>query len=213
MPQKKNPDTLELIRSKSSKIVSNLFNAVMVIKSLPTGYFRDFQDLKPLLKNSFELLFSIIKMFTGIFSTLTTNKEHMIKAVNESFILALDLAELLVQKYNIPFRQSHEIVALLVKNSEKPEDMLNKEKIEKYIFDVRNKEIKVSENLIQTLTNLDLCLEKRISQGSPAEKEVKLNIEELIKNKEASQKLFLKRLEMIGNADALRKKTIKNLIS
>jgi argininosuccinate lyase len=213
MPQKKNPDTLELIRSKSSKIVSNLFNAVMVIKSLPTGYFRDFQDLKPLLKNSFELLFSIIKMFTGIFSTLTTNKEHMIKAVNESFILALDLAELLVQKYNIPFRQSHEIVALLVKNSEKPEDMLNKEKIEKYIFDVRNKETKVSENLIQTLTNLDLCLEKRISQGSPAEKEVKLNIEELIKNKEASQKLFLKRLEMIGNADALRKKTIKNLIS
>ncbi len=213
MPQKKNPDTLELIRSKSSKIVSNLFNAVMVIKSLPTGYFRDFQDLKPLLKNSFELLFSIIKMFTGIFSTLTTNKEHMIKAVNESFILALDLAELLVQKYNIPFRQSHEIVALLVKNSEKPEDMLNKEKIEKYIFDVRNKEIKVSENLIQTLTNLDLCLEKRISQGSPAEKEVKLNIEELIKNKEASQKLFLKRLEMIGNADALRKKTISELIS
>ncbi len=213
MPQKKNPDTLELIRSKSSKIVSNLFNAVMVIKSLPTGYFRDFQDLKPLLKNSFELLLSIIKMFTGIFSTLTTNKEHMIKAVNESFILALDLAELLVQKYNIPFRQSHEIVALLVKNSEKPEDMLNKEKIEKYIFDVRNKEIKVSENLIQTLTNLDLCLEKRISQGSPAEKEVKLNIEELIKNKEASQKLFLKRLEMIGNADALRKKTISELIS
>jgi argininosuccinate lyase len=213
MPQKKNPDTLELIRSKSSKIVSNLFNAVMVIKSLPTGYFRDFQDLKPLLKNSFELLFSIIKMFTGIFSTLTTNKEHMIKAVNESFILALDLAELLVQKYNIPFRQSHEIVALLVKNSEKPEDMLNKEKIEKYIFDVRNKETKVSENLIQTLTNLDLCLEKRISQGSPAEKEVKLNIEELIKNKEASQKLFLKRLEMIGNADALRKKTISELIS
>jgi argininosuccinate lyase len=213
MPQKKNPDTLEVIRSKSSKIVSNLFNAVMVIKSLPTGYFRDFQDLKPLLKNSFELLFSIIKMFTGIFSTLTTNKEHMIKAVNESFILALDLAELLVQKYNIPFRQSHEIVALLVKNSEKPEDMLNKEKIEKYIFDVRNKETKVSENLIQTLTNLDLCLEKRISQGSPAEKEVKLNIEELIKNKEASQKLFLKRLEMIGNADALRKKTISELIS
>ena len=91
--------------------------------------------------------------------------------------------------------------------------MLNKEKIEKYIFDVRNKEIKVSENLIQTLTNLDLCLEKRISQGSPAEKEVKLNIEELIKNKEASQKLFLKRLEMIGNADALRKKTISELIS
>ena len=213
MPQKKNPDTLELIRSKSSKIMSNLFNAVMVIKSIPTGYFRDFQDLKQLLKSSFEILFSIIEMFKGIFSTITINKENLSKAVNESFILALDLAELLVQKYSIPFRQSHKIVALLVKNSEKPEDMLNKEKIEKCIFDVRNKEIKISENLIQTLKNLDLCLEKRISQGSPAEKEVKLNIEKLIGNKEALQKLFLKKLENIRNAKVLREKIIKTLLS
>ncbi|MCJ7648025.1 MAG: argininosuccinate lyase [Candidatus Lokiarchaeota archaeon] len=213
MPQKKNPDTLELIRSKSTKIMSNLFNAIMIIKSIPTGYFRDFQDLKSLLKSSFEILFSIIEMFKGIFSTLIINKEKLSKAVNESFILALDLAELLVQQYNIPFRQSHKIVALLVKNSEKPEDMLNKEKIEKYIFDVRNKETKVSKNLIQTLENLDLCLEKRISQGSPAEKEVKLNIDELIGNKEALHKLFLKRLEMIKNAKVLREKVIKALLS
>ena len=213
MPQKKNPDTLELIRSKSTKIMSNLFNAIMIIKSIPTGYFRDFQDLKSLLKSSFEILFSIIEMFKGIFSTLIINKEKLSKAVNESFILALDLAELLVQQYNIPFRQSHKIVALLVKNSEKPEDMLNKEKIEKYIFDVRNKETKVSKNLIQTLENLDLCLEKRISQGSPAEKEVKLNIDELIGNKEALHKLFLKRLEMIKNAKVVREKAIKTILS
>ncbi|MCK4286235.1 MAG: hypothetical protein KAX18_08525, partial [Candidatus Lokiarchaeota archaeon] len=127
--------------------------------------------------------------------------------------LALDLAELLVQKYNIPFRQSHKIVALLVKNSEKPEDMVNKEKIEKCIFDVINEEIKISENIIQTLGKLDLCLERRISQGSPAEKEVRLNIQKLVMNKEKLHNLFLKRLEMIRNANILRKKTIKNLIS
>jgi argininosuccinate lyase len=213
MPQKKNPDTLELIRSKSSKIVSNLFNAVMVVKSIPTGYFRDFQDLKPLLESSFDLLLSIIEMFNGIFSTIQINKKKLRKAVNESFILALDLAELLVQNYNIPFRQSHKIVALLVKNSEKPEDMVNKEKIEKCIFDVINEEIKISENIIQTLRKLDLCLERRISQGSPAEKEVRLNIQKLVNNKEKLHNLFLKRLEMIRNANILRKKTIKNLIS
>jgi len=213
MPQKKNPDTLELIRSKSSKIVSNLFNAVMIVKSIPTGYFRDFQDLKPLLSNSFELVFSIIEMFTGIFSTLKIKKENMSKAVNESFILALDLAEILVQNYNIPFRQSHKIVALLVKNSKKPGDMLKIDKIEKYIFDVLNKEIKISDNLIHTLGNLDLCLEKRTSQGSPAEKEVKLNIHELIKNKEILYNLFLKRLEIIRVANASREKIIKSLLS
>ena len=213
MPQKKNPDTLELIRSKSSKIVSNLFNVLMVVKSIPTGYFRDFQDLKPLLKSSFELISSIIEMFTGIFSTLTVNKINLSKAVNESFILALDLAELLVQNYNIPFRQSHKIVALLVKNSEKPEDMLNKEKIEKYIFDVINKETKISDNLIQTLGNLKVCLERRSSQGSPAEKEVKQNIRELIKNKELLHSLFIKRVEMMRIAKVSREKIIKNLLS
>jgi len=185
----------------------------MVIKSIPTGYFRDFQDLKPLLKSSFELIFSIIEMFTGIFSTLTVNKVNLSNAVDESFILALDLAELLVQNYNIPFRQSHKIVALLVKNSKKPGDMLNKEKIEKYIFDVINKEIKISDNLIQTLRNLDLCLERRTSKGSPAEKEVKLNILELEKNKETLHNLFLERLEMIRNSKFSREKIIENLLS
>ena len=213
MPQKKNPDTLELIRSKSSKIVSNLFNVLMVVKSIPTGYFRDFQDLKPLLKSSFELISSIIEMFTGIFSTLTVNRINLSKAVNESFILALDLAELLVQNYNISFRQSHKIVALLVKNSEKPEDMLNKEKIEKYIFDVINKETKISDNLIQTLGNLKVCLERRSSLGSPAEKEVKQNIRELIKNKELLHSLFLKRVEMRRITKVSREKIIKNLLS
>jgi len=213
MPQKKNPDTLELIRSKSSKIISNLFNALMVVKSIPTGYFRDFQDLKPLLKSSFELISSIIEMFTGIFSTLIVNKINLNKAVDESFILALDLAELLVQNYNIPFRQSHKIVALLVKNSEKPEDMLNKEKIEKYIFDVINKETKISDNLTQSLRKLDLCLERRTSKGSPAEKEVKLYIHELKKNKEALHNLFLERLKIIKSSTVLREKIIENLLS
>jgi len=91
--------------------------------------------------------------------------------------------------------------------------MLNKEKIEKCIFDVINEETKISENIIQTLRKLDLCLERRISQGSPAGKEVRLNIQKLIKNKETLNNLFLKRLEMIGIANILRKKTIKNLIS
>ena len=179
MPQKKNPDTVELIRSRSSKVVSNLFNGAMILKSIPTGYFRDFQDLKMILKNSFDEVVSINNMLKGIFSSIKINKGNMKKAVEQSFILALDLAELLVQEYSIPFRQSHEIVALLVKNAEKPESIMDKEKIEKLIFDITEEEIQLSENLIHSLKNLDLCLKKRISQGSPSEEEVKSFIERL----------------------------------
>lgn len=213
MPQKKNPDTVELIRSKSSKVVSNLFSSSMIIKSIPTGYFRDFQDLKMILKNSFDLVISIVEMFKGIFSTLNLKKEKMREAIDESFIQALDLAEILVQEYNIPFRKSHIIVAQLVKNSEKPEDMLNKENIEEAIYKIQNKKVNLSENLIQSLKNLDLCLGKRISKGSPSKKEVLLNIDILNKRKESLFKLYLDRIENIEKAKSLRGDIIKDLKS
>ncbi|MHA1471624.1 MAG: hypothetical protein ACTSQW_00840 [Promethearchaeota archaeon] len=91
--------------------------------------------------------------------------------------------------------------------------MLNKEKIEKYIFDVINKEIKLSDNLTQSLGKLDLCLERRTSKGSPAQKEVKLYIHELKKNKEALHNLFLERLKIIRSSKVLREKIIENLLS
>ena len=55
-----------------------------------------------LLKDSFDLLYSIIEMFIGIFDTLKINSDKILKVINESFLLALDLAELLVQDYNVP---------------------------------------------------------------------------------------------------------------
>ncbi|KKM03819.1 hypothetical protein LCGC14_1770570, partial [marine sediment metagenome] len=130
-----------------------------------------------------------------------------------SFILALDLAEILVQEYNIPFRQSHKIIAQLVKNSENPEEMLNKDKIEEYILKVEDKAIDISQNLIQDLRNFDHCLEKRKSQGSPSKKEVQLNIDKLINSKDSLSKLYLKRTEKIEKAKSLRESIIKDLKS
>ncbi|KKN11677.1 hypothetical protein LCGC14_1024050 [marine sediment metagenome] len=213
MPQKKNPDTVELLRSRSSLVISNLFSAAMIIKAIPTGYSRDFQELKNLLRSSFDLIHSIIEMLEEIFSTIVVNTEKMRRNLEGSFILALDLAEILVQEYNIPFRQSHKIVALIVKNSESPDDMLNKEKIEEFIFKVENREIDISVKLIQDLKDFDSCLEKRKSQGSPAKKEIQLNIDRLIKNKDSLFKLFKKRTENIVRSKSLRETIIKDLTS
>ncbi len=213
MPQKKNPDTIELIRSKCSKVISNLFNAAMIIKAIPTGYFRDFQDLKIPLKNSFEVISSVINILKEIFATITVKKEKMRKSIEESYILALDLAELLVEEYNIPFRQSHKIVALLISNLEHPKDLLNKVKIEKKMYEVIGKKIELSGEHIQVLLNLDLCLEKRISQGSPSKKEINLYIEEILKCKESINDMLLKRLEGVQNAKILRENLIKKILS
>ncbi len=211
MPQKKNPDTLELIRSKTSKIVSNLFAATMIIKAIPSGYLRDFQELKMLIKNSFNYLFSIIEMLIGIFSTIKINKDQMLKAVNESFILALDVAELLVNEYNIPFRQAHKIVAKLVRGSKNPQDILKKKNIEKAILDIENKKITLSEKFVESLIDLNTCLDRRISQGSPSKKEVNKFIQSLNKDKNELYQKYLKRVENVEKAKSLRENLIKKL--
>ncbi len=185
----------------------------MIIKAIPSGYFRDFQDLKMLLKNSFELLISISKMFIGIFSTININKDRMMEAVKNSFILALDLAEFLVQEKNIPFRQSHEIVALLVKTSQYPDDLFNKEKIENVIFSITKKKINLSEESIESLKDLKQCLDKRVSQGGSSIIEVEKNIKSLEERKKILFSHYQKRIDKINNADNLRKNLINKLIT
>ena len=213
MPQKKNNDTLELIRSKASKVVSNLFSASMIIKAIPSGYSRDFQELKTLLKHSFNILNSIIEMFIGIFSTIIVNENYMVKAVNESYILALDLAESLVQKYNIPFRISHKIVAKLVKDSTNPQDILDKSKIETSILKIFGQDIKLPSNFVESFQNLELCLDKRVSQGSPSKSQIKNVIETLIKQKEQIKMNLLKRIDKIDKSIKYRQELIKKLIA
>lgn len=213
MPQKKNPDVIELTRGKTSKIISNQFAASMITKAIPSGYFRDFQELKPLLKHSFEILFSIIDMFTGIFSTLTINKEKMIEAVTKSNVLALDLAELLVSEYGIPFRQSHEIVASLIRNSKNVFLSMEKTRIEKAILKVTGKNLSLSENSLNSLKDLEACLEKRASQGSPSRIEVEKSINLLEAAKEKLYKTYLHRVEKVKQSEDRLTELIKKLVS
>ncbi len=213
MPHKKNPDTLELIRSKTAKIISDHFSASMIIKAIPSGYFKDFQELKPLLKNSFDTLFSIIEIFSGIFKTIKINEVNMIKTIDESYILALEIAESLVHLFNIPFRLSHKIVGNLVKESSNPKDIMDKEKIESLIKKIYKQKIDLPPNFIQNIQNLEKCLENRISQGSPSISEVKKTIKVLDKQREAFNNKHIKRVEKIKDATLQREAIIKRLIS
>ena len=213
MPQKKNPDTLELIRSKASKVVSNLFSASMIIKAIPSGYSRDFQELKPLLKHSFNILNAIIEMFIGIFSTIILNENFMVKAVNESYILALDLAESLVQKFNIPFRISHKIIAELVKESKNPQDIFDKSKIESSILKIFGQDIKLPSNFIESFQNMELCLDKRISQGSPSKSQIKNVAETLTKQMELIKMNLIKRIDNIDKSTKYMQELIEKLIT
>jgi argininosuccinate lyase len=114
MPQKKNPDPLELTRAKAAIISSNLVSMFGIVKGLPSGYSRDLQDIKPPLLASSVVTFETIKIMDGVVRSLQINKERMRQAAIISYAISLDIAEQLVMQKKVPFRTAHRIVGALV---------------------------------------------------------------------------------------------------
>jgi argininosuccinate lyase len=109
MPQKRNPCPLELIRAKSATMQGMLFQVLELIRSLPSGYNRDFQETKRPLMQGFELTHVCLQVFAKIFSEMTVNQAQCNKAfTNELF--ATDKV-LTLAKEGIPFREAYKMVA------------------------------------------------------------------------------------------------------
>jgi argininosuccinate lyase len=117
MPQKKNPDPLELIRAKAAIVTSNLVSMLGIVKALPSGYSRDLQDVKPTLLGASATTLDAIKVIDGAVRSLKVNKERMHQAASTSYAIALDIAEQLVTEYHLPFRSAHKIVGALVEKA------------------------------------------------------------------------------------------------
>ncbi len=114
MPQKKNPDPLELTRSKAAIVTSNLVSMLGIVKALPSGYSRDLQDIKAPLLRSSAITLETIKIMDYIVRSLQIKKERMRHAASISYAIAVDVAEQLVMQKKIPFRTAHRIVGALV---------------------------------------------------------------------------------------------------
>ena len=112
MPQKKNPDSLELIRGKVSRAIANLTSLLILQKGLPLTYAKDLQEDKEPLFDSVDTLFSSLRVFSGVISTLKIRRENLLRNTDDS-IYATDIADYLVAK-KVPFREAHKVVGKLV---------------------------------------------------------------------------------------------------
>jgi len=112
MPQKKNPDLLELIRGKSGRVTGNLVALLTVLKALPLGYNSDLQEDKESVFDTLDTLKPMLSLMAQLWPRITFNTEAMGAAAG-GFALATDLAEYLVRR-GVPFRQAHETVGALV---------------------------------------------------------------------------------------------------
>ena len=115
MPQKKNPDMLEIIRSKTATFNGQLMGMLTLLKALPSVYDKDMQDDKPAVFACFDTLELILPVMSGVVLTLTVNQQIIASALDPA-LMATDLADQLVKK-GIPFREAYAAVGQAVRKA------------------------------------------------------------------------------------------------
>ena len=119
MPQKKNPDPAELIRGRAGKNFGSLQAMLTTMKGLPLSYYKDMQEDKALVFNSYDTLLESIIITNELVKSLKANRERMLSLSNEGYTTSTDFADYLVQNNNLSFREAYKISAKLVNYAEK----------------------------------------------------------------------------------------------
>lgn len=131
MPQKKNPDVLELIRGKTGRVYGNYISVATMMKGLPLSYNRDMQEDKESLFDSLDTIEKSLTMMAATLNNITINKERFYFELEGTNIYATELAEYLVLK-NVAFRDAHKIIGQIVLDCENNNIKLNQLTLEDY---------------------------------------------------------------------------------
>jgi argininosuccinate lyase len=187
MPQKKNPEVLEVIRARASYAIGDFVTSAAALKSLPSTYNLDFQEITPKLWASTDNLSNSLNIFAKLIPGLKVSSIVESKAA-AGFIGATELANMLVRKYGFAFRTSHKIVGALVKaliDSKQTLFDATPELMQKIAQEAAGVKLTVKKNDIVECTNLRKLVETYKVQGGPSPAEVERAI--TTKNKTLAQ--------------------------
>ena len=171
MPQKKNPDIAELIRGKSGRVYGSLMSLLTTMKGLPLAYNKDMQEDKEMSFDAIDTVKSLIKLMSGMLSSMKFNHERMAKSARGGFTNATDAADYLVKK-NVAFRDAHEIVGRLVLYG-----IENNKALDDFTLEEFKNISEVFDNDIYDAISLRTCVEKRNTKGAPGLKAINDEIE------------------------------------
>jgi len=172
MPQKKNPDLLELIRAKTGRIIGDLVAMLTVLKGLPLAYNSDLQEDKERVFDALDTLKPSLELIAALWPRLRFNRAAM-KAAAGNGALATDLAEYLVRR-GVPFRKAHEIVGALVRHlsvAGKTIEQLSVDDLQRY-----SKHFRAD---VRAMLSAEGSLKARAIQGGPAPATVRRRIAQL----------------------------------
>jgi argininosuccinate lyase len=171
MPQKKNPDSLELIRGKTGRVVGHLTGLLTTLKGLPTAYNKDLQEDKEALFDVLDTLKMELPLVTGVIQTLKIDEARMAAALDEA-MLATDLADYLVRK-GLPFRETHHLVGQVVRRAEDEGVALSQLDLETY--QAVSPEFQAD---VYEVFNFNRSVEARSAEGGTAPKAVGAQIDQ-----------------------------------
>ena len=130
MPQKRNPDPLEYLRGKSGSVIGNLLSMQTILKGLPLSYFKDLQDDKKLVFDSFDHLKNCLKILRDVLINFSPNKKRMLEFSEVGHTTATDLADYIVRDLKYPFRKAYSITAKIVNLAEKKKKRISEMSID-----------------------------------------------------------------------------------
>jgi argininosuccinate lyase len=115
MPQKKNPDTAEIMRAKAGSVAGELVAALTIVKGLPMSYNRDLQELTPHLWRAVEATRQSLPLLAGMIRSASFSTDRMHGEAGKGFSTATELADVLVREFGLPFRTAHRVVGRAVR--------------------------------------------------------------------------------------------------
>lgn len=175
MPQKKNPDVPELLRGKTGRVYGNLIGLLTVMKGLPLAYNKDTQEDKEGVFDSVKTMHISLDILTDVMRTLKIHPENMLKACMVGHLSATDLADYMVAKLGLPFREAYYITKQAVAKANE----LNKDVSELSIDELRSScdELKNMDEEVLTYLDLRNSMNSRKSYGGTSTQ----STEEIIK--------------------------------
>ena len=176
MPQKRNPDSAELVRGKTSIVISNLNSLLNLLKSLPLTYSKDLQEDKKITFDSYDTVSLSINTMSELVKKSTYNKDSMKRAVESSHSTATDLADWLVKNLNYTFRNAYETTGKIVEFAEKNNKLLK----ELNLSELQKFDKKITNGIFLSLLPLNSMKSKK-SFGGTAPQNVKKAIQYAIK--------------------------------
>ncbi len=171
MPQKKNPDTLEITRGKTGRIYGYLMHVLSTLKDLPSGYSRDMQETKASLFKGIEAVEKALKVFPGLIKTIQINRERMVEACLKGKTFAADIANTLVTKHRLSFREAYMTVKNALEDVEEDAEEIT-EKINE-IMEKTKKKTRVKVEEIREALDIVKSINKRNVLGGPSPESVR----------------------------------------